>query len=188
MSVYFIDNEIGGLLLDLGGPVSAAKINVYSWHMCMNEGFSDPLRAAHRERAAQNYVLYGFGGDEPPERGESPAESGWTLISRVNSDDYFGLSGVQRPTQQASSISSARGSLGRFRHLLWIVQPTSGRNHDGSDQSFDTFFGEIDVYAAEWRSGWRHHSDHGAADCREPLAEERITAVQTPVGRFRRRQ
>jgi hypothetical protein len=65
------------------------------------------------------------------------------------SDDYFGLSVVQRPAQQASSISSARGSLGRFRHLLWIVQPTSGRNHDGSDQSFNTFFGEIDVYAAE---------------------------------------
>jgi hypothetical protein len=148
-SVYFTDNEIGGLLLDLGGPVSVAKINVYSWHLCMNEGFSDPLRAAHRERAAQNYVLYGFAGDEPPERGESPAESGWTLIAQVNSDDYFGLSGVQRPAQQASSISSARGSLGRFRHLLWIVQPTSGRNHDGSDLSFSTFFGEIDVYAAE---------------------------------------
>jgi hypothetical protein len=78
-----------------------------------------------------------------------PAELGWTLIARVNSDDYFGLSGVQRPAQQASSISSTRGSLGRFRHLLLIAQPTSGRNHDGSDLSFNTFFGEIDVYAAE---------------------------------------
>jgi len=49
--------------------------------------------------------------------------------------------------QQASSISSARGTLGKYRHLLMIVQPTTGIDDDGTQQNFGTFFGEIDVYA-----------------------------------------
>ncbi len=53
-----------------------------------------------------------------------------------------------RPPQQASSISSARGTLGKYRHLLMIVQPTTGIDDDGTQQNFGTFFGEIDVYAA----------------------------------------
>jgi hypothetical protein len=148
-SVYFTDGQVGGLVVDLGCVVPVRNVNVYSWHLCMNPGFVRQLRDAHRERAAQNYILYGSSADEPPEVGPEPADSGWTLIARVNSDEYFGLSGVRRPAQQASSISSARGSLGRFRHLLWIVQPTAGVNYDGSVLNFGTFFGEIDVYAAE---------------------------------------
>lgn len=146
-SLYFADNETGGLLLDLGKPITVSKINVYSWHRCLNPGFDPGLREAHRERAAQNYVLYGSVGDEPPAVGDAPTASGWTLIARVNSDEYFGLAGIARPAQQASSITSARGTLGQYRHLLFVVQPTPGMNHDGRELNFTTFFGEIDVYA-----------------------------------------
>lgn len=146
-SLYFADNETGGLLLDLGRPITVSKVNVYSWHRCLNPGFDPGLREAHRERAAQNYVLYGSADDAPPAIGETPTASGWTLIARVNSDEYFGLAGIARPAQQASSITSARGTLGHYRHLLFVVQPTPGMNHDGRELNFTTFFGEIDVYA-----------------------------------------
>ena len=155
-SLYFTDNQTGGLLIDLGRAVPVTKVNVYSWHRCMNPGFPDDIRQAHRERAAQNYVLYGHAGDEPPvvpaeaaflTDPADPASTEWTLIARVNSDVYFGLTGIARPAQQASSISSARGTLGTYRHLLMIVQPTPGIDDDGSEQNFSTFFGEIDVYA-----------------------------------------
>lgn len=146
-SLYFADNETGGLLLDLGRPITVSKVNVFSWHRCLNPGFEPDLREAHRERAAQNYVLYGSADDEPPPVGETPTAAGWTLIARVNSDEYFGLAGIARPAQQASSITSARGTLGHYRHLLFVVQPTPGMNHDGRELNFTTFFGEIDVYA-----------------------------------------
>ncbi|MDA1039993.1 MAG: hypothetical protein O3A37_06875 [Planctomycetota bacterium] len=148
-SLYFADNETGGLLLDLGKRITVSKVNVYSWHRCLNPGFNPDLREAHRERAAQNYVLYGSADDEPPTVGDLPTAAGWTLIARVNSDEYFGLAGIARPAQQASSITSARGALGQYRHLLFVVQPTPGMNHDGRELNFTTFFGEIDVYADE---------------------------------------
>jgi ferric-dicitrate binding protein FerR (iron transport regulator) len=146
-SLYFADNETGGLLVDLSQPTTVKKVNVYSWHRCLNPGFGPALREAHRERAAQNYVLYGSAATEPPTVDGSPADAGWTLIARVNSDEYFGLAGIARPAQQASSITSARGPLGEYRHLLFVVQPTPGVNHDGRELNFTTFFGEIDVYA-----------------------------------------
>lgn len=146
-SLYFTDGDTGAVVIDLGVAVSLSKVNVFSWHLCRNPGFPQDLREAHRERAAQNYVLYGFVGDEAPDVGDDPAAAGWTLIARVKSDEYFGLTGISRPAQQASSIASARGSIGRFRHLLFVVQPTKGTNHDGSKLDFGTFFGEIDVYA-----------------------------------------
>jgi hypothetical protein len=146
-SLYFADNETGGLLLDLGRPITVSKVNVYSWHRCLNPGFDPDLREAHRERAAQNYVLYGSADDKPPAVGDTPTAAGWTLIARVNSDEYFGLAGIARPAQQASSITSAHGTLGEYRHLLFVVQPTPGMNHDGRELNFTTFFGEIDVYA-----------------------------------------
>ena len=147
-SLHFANDETGGILIDLGAAVPVTKVNVYSWHSCMNRGFPEDRRQAHRERAAQNYVLYGHAGDEPPGVAADPTSSGWTMIARVNSDAYFGLTGTARPPQQASSISSARGTLGKYRHLLMIVQPTTGIDDDGTQQNFGTFFGEIDVYAA----------------------------------------
>ena len=92
-------------------------------------------------------MLYGSAATEPPAVDNDPADAGWTLIALVNSDEYFGLAGIARPYQQASSITSARGTLGHYRHLLFVVQPTPGMNHDGRELNFTTFFGEIDVYA-----------------------------------------
>jgi len=146
-SLYFFNEDMGGLHVDLGQEVAVAKVNVFSWHRCRNPGFPPDLREAHRERAAQNYVLYAHSGAEPPEVGANPAATGWTLVARVNSDEYFGLTGTARPAQQASSITSARGAIGTFRHLLFVVQPITGIDHDGTERDFSTFFGEIDVYA-----------------------------------------
>ena len=146
-SLYFLDGDTGAIVVDLGSTVAVKKINVFSWHLCRNPGFPADLRVAHRERAAQNYVIYGSSATEAPAVGDDPAAAGWTLIARVDSDQYFGLTGGKRPAQQASSIASARGSLGSFRHLLFVVQPTTGINHDGRELDFGTFFGEIDVYS-----------------------------------------
>jgi hypothetical protein len=146
-SLHFANDQTGGILIDLGESADVTKINVFSWHRCLNPGFEPQIREAHRERAAQKYVLYGSAESEPPQAGDDPLKKGWTLIARVNSDEYFGLVGIARPAQQASSITSARGTLGRYRHLLFMVQPTAGVNHDGRELNFATLFGEIDVYA-----------------------------------------
>ena len=62
--------------------------------------------------------------------------SAWTRITRVNSDQFFKVNErLDRPAQQACSITAASGNLGRFRYLLWHTK--------GS-----TFFGEFDVYGA----------------------------------------
>jgi len=148
-SLYFADGEEGGLVLDLGGEVDVRKVNVYSWHRCLNPGFPAALREAHRDRAAQHYVLYGRADDPVEAAVGRTIHASWTFLARVNSDEHFGLTGIDRPAQQASSVSSARGMLGRFRYLLFVVQPTVGTNHDGQLLEFGTFCGEIDVYGEE---------------------------------------
>jgi hypothetical protein len=150
-SLYFADGEEGGLVLDLGGEVDVRKVNVYSWHRCLNPGFPASLREAHRDRAAQHYVLYGRGEDPSAGPEGTAAHASWTFVARVNSDEHFGLTGIDRPAQQASSVTSARGTLGRFRYLLFVIQPTVGTNHDGQPLAFGTFCGEIDVYGEEPR-------------------------------------
>jgi len=144
-SLYFADGEEGGLVLDLGVETAVRKVNVYSWHRCLNPGFPAHVRKAHRERAAQHYLLYGRGADPETDDG-STAAAPWTFIARVNSDEYFGLLGGDRPAQQASSVTAVAGPIGRFRYLLFVVQPTVGMNHDGKPLEFGTFCGEIDVY------------------------------------------
>ena len=144
-SVYFARSEAGCLLVDLGAKVSVTKVNAYSWHR-------NVFMEGDHVRATQKYDLYGFAGDAAPAIGESPSASGWTPIARVNTDSYFGLSRESRPAQQATSITAARGTLGRFRYLLWVMQPTRDEAQPGDEWSREldnTFFGEIDVYAAE---------------------------------------
>lgn len=149
-SLYFADGEEGGLVIDLGADVAVTKINVYSWHRCLDLGFPAAVREAHRERAAQHYAVYGRADDAGDASalgapGQQPG-AGWSLIARVNSDRHFGLVGSQRPAQQASSLTSARGPLGRFRYLMFVVEPITGMDHDGALHEFGTFCGEIDVY------------------------------------------
>ncbi|MFN0076839.1 MAG: FecR domain-containing protein [Prosthecobacter sp.] len=137
-SVYFERNSDGRLLLDLGRPVQITKVNTYSWH----QGGAQP---EHRYRAQQSYVLYGFAGDVPPSAADDPEATGWTLIARVNTDEFFGVKDrLDRPPQQGCSIASPNGALGRYRHLLWHVLPMLEPERD---ITVHTLYGEIDVYA-----------------------------------------
>lgn len=149
-SLYFAAGEEGGLVLDLGAEVALTKINLYSWHRCLDPGFPAAVRESHRERAAQHYTIYGRAGDPAEETdlvtAARQAGAGWTLIARVNSDRHFGLVGSQRPAQQASSVTSAHGPLGRFRYLMFVIEPITGIDDDGELRNFGTFCGEIDVY------------------------------------------
>ena len=136
-SVYFANNVDGMLLLDLSRAISIARINSYSWHQ--NGTFAD-----QRVRAVQKFGLYGFAGDQAPPTEGRLTESGWTLIARVNSDEFFRVTEPRdRPAQQACSISGAHGLVGRYRFLLWEFQGTQGPNTRDTNP---TFYGEIDVH------------------------------------------
>ena len=128
-SAFFRARPGGSFLVDLGRTIAISRINSYSWHQ-------HTKIEEHRERARQRFVLYGYAGDEPPDLNRSPTESGWTRIARVNSDRFFRVNNrLDRPAQQACSISAAEGNIGRFRYLLWEVRES-------------TFYGEIDVHGS----------------------------------------
>ena len=66
----------------------------------------------------------------------SPRRAGWNRIARVNTDRFFEVhEPLERPAQQACSITAARGEIGRFRYLLWVTEGY-------------TFFGEFDVFGS----------------------------------------
>jgi len=128
-SAFFEDGSRGRFLIDLGRVISVTKVNSYSWHQ--HETLEE-----HRHRALQRFTLYGFSGDKLPDKSLLPRRAGWTRIARVNSDRFFGVAEpLERPAQQACSITAAHGEIGRFRYLLWLV--------DGR-----TFFGEFDVFGS----------------------------------------
>ena len=128
-SAFFQDHTSGGLLMDLGSVVAISRINSYSWHQ-------HETNESHRHRARQRFTLYGYSGDQLPDLTRPPRESGWTRIARVNSDRFFEVTTpLDRPAQQASSITAAQGEIGQFRYLLWEV-------------SGNTFFGELDVFGS----------------------------------------
>jgi hypothetical protein len=127
-SASFASQGQKALFMDLGQEISVSKVNTYSWHQ-------HPAIEAHRARATQHYTLYGFTGEGVPDFSRHPGGwFGWQRIARVNSDEFFRVNEfLERPAQQACSITAARGDLGRYRYLLWVV-------------SGSTFFGEFDVY------------------------------------------
>ena len=127
-STFFQDHSWGTLLVDLGRDVNVAVINSYSWHQhrAMEE---------HRERARQRYTVFGWAGNGSPDLKKAPEQEGWIRIARVNTDKFFDVHDrLDRPSQQAVSITSASGQLGEYRYLLFEVF-----GH--------TLFGEIDVHA-----------------------------------------
>lgn len=127
-STFFQDHSWGTLLVDLGRDVNVAVINSYSWHQhrAMEE---------HRERARQRYTVFGWAGNGSPDLKNAPEQPGWIRIARVNTDRFFKVHDrLDRPAQQAVSITSADGQLGEYRYLLFEVF-----GH--------TLFGEIDVHA-----------------------------------------
>lgn len=133
-SAFFEDLSTGSFLVDLGQVISITSINSYSWHQ-------HDTNESHRQRARQEFTLYGYSDDPLPDLTRGPAETGWTRIARVNSDQFFGVAELRdRPAQQACSITAAQGEIGRFRYLLWEVH----RN---------TLFGELDVFGSPNLSG-----------------------------------
>ncbi len=133
-SAFFETGSEGRFLIDLGTTVAIDRINSYSWHQ-HNE------IAEHRERARQEYTLYGFPGDQLPDLSEPLEQTDWTRIARVNSDEFFRVNQrLDRPAQQASSISAATGPIGEFRYLLWDLKGNS-------------FYGEIDVFGTPRNDG-----------------------------------
>ena len=148
-SCFFWDNGEGKILLDLGKVAAVRKINTYSWHLYEKVPPGHDMRDV---RATQRYTLYGYAGDMPPATAGNPATHGWTLISRVDTDEFFTVPPIRnRPPQQAVSITGNDGAVGRYRFLLWAVQPThaEGPTDDPKIPSANqnTFFGEFDVYA-----------------------------------------
>ena len=137
-SVFFANNESGLLLMDLGQKVSVTKVNTYSWHR-------NALAENDCARAVQKFSLYGFAEDTLPSTDGVLEDRGWEFIGSVNTDDFFGGEVPQlRPEQQASSITAASGSLGRYRYLLWQVRPSQ---NGPTSADYNTFYGEFDVYA-----------------------------------------
>jgi hypothetical protein len=137
-SVFFADNTEGSILLDLGTPVLVEKVNTYSWH-------KRPLLKDIRYRAQQSYRLYGSAAAAPPPVTGDPEVSGWTPIARVNTHEFFGVRQLpDRPAQQACSITSQAGPIGRYRFLLWAVEPILLPDNQFLNH---TFYGEFDVFA-----------------------------------------
>ncbi len=137
-SVFFKEESHGGFLFDLGCPAEISKINTYSWHQSR-------FRTENRVRATQKYTAWGFKGDDPPAAERPSAAAGWERIARIDTDNFFDVvAPLDRPAQQACSITSQSGSLGRYRFLLFEVHPTIAPHDDDVDH---TFYGEIDIFA-----------------------------------------
>ncbi len=142
-SLFFLEHSTGLIVVDLGQRTSLSMINTYSWHRSDSQWHKHWAISDKRcsDRAVQKYDLYGYAGDEMPQLQQPLANSGWQLISQVNTDDFFHVdSDGVRPPQQASSV---RGALGSYRYLLWAVRPSIGCL---PITEFSTFYGEIDIF------------------------------------------
>jgi len=128
---FFFDagSDGGRILMDLGEAIEIAQVNTYSWHS--------------NTRGPQVYNLYASDGTDPkfnaePNASTHPATCGWTLIAEVDTRPKQGDNGGQ----YAVSISGSRGTLGKFRYLLFDSVPT-----ETDDPWGNTFFSEVDVVA-----------------------------------------
>ncbi|MCC6235151.1 MAG: hypothetical protein IT580_21080 [Verrucomicrobiales bacterium] len=128
---FFAAGSTGGrILVDLQGIRSIAQVNTYSWHA--------------GERGPQVYTLFAAAGTEPgftlgSAESPDPDSAGWTRVAivdtRPSNREQFG-------GQHAVSVADTDPAtdLGRFRYLLFVVQPTHA-----SGPFAQTFLGEIDV-------------------------------------------
>jgi hypothetical protein len=119
----------GRFQMDLGSAIDIAQVNTYSWHP--------------NTRGPQVYRLWASDGADPkfnsaPKTNLDPATCGWKLITTVDTRSKDGNDGGQFGV----SITDARGSLGRFRYLLFDCFVT-----ETADEFGNTFYSEIDVVA-----------------------------------------
>ena len=119
----------GRLQIDLGSVIDIAQVNTYSWHP--------------NTRGPQVYRLWASDGANPdfnpaPKTKVDLATHGWKLITVVDTRSKDGDDGGQFGV----SIVDSRGSLGRFRFLLFDCYVT-----ETADEFGNTFYSEIDVIA-----------------------------------------
>ncbi|MCA9171489.1 MAG: hypothetical protein KDB23_27665, partial [Planctomycetales bacterium] len=116
----------GRILVDLNQLSEVAQINTYSWHS--------------GSRGPQVYTLYAASGADGfnPQDTSQPdlVAAGWTRLADVDTRPASGTAGGQ----YGVSMFARRGALGKFRYLLFDIQPT-----DKDDPFGHTFFSEIDV-------------------------------------------
>jgi hypothetical protein len=117
----------GRFQMDLGSVIDIAQVNTYSWHP--------------NTRGPQVYRLWASDGADPgfnpaPKTSIDLAKSGWKLITVVDTRSKEGDDGGQFGV----SIADARGSLGKFRYLLFDCYVT-----ETADEFGNTFYSEIDV-------------------------------------------
>jgi hypothetical protein len=127
-NVFFRAGSSGGRFrLDLGAAIDVAQVNTYSWHP--------------NSRGPQLYKLYAAEGSETkldldPKRGVDPATRGWKFIATVSTLPQQGEDGGQ----YGVSVRDSRGSLGKYRYLLFDCYVTELYDNWGN-----TFYSEIDV-------------------------------------------
>ena len=119
----------GRFLFDFAAIIEIAQVNTYSWHS--------------GSRGPQLYNVFASDGSDPkfnpePDGRTDPASCGWKLIATVDTRPKQGDPGGQ----YGVSIVDSRGTLGKFRYLLFDVVPT-----ETDDPWGNTFFSEINVVA-----------------------------------------
>jgi hypothetical protein len=119
----------GRFQMDLGSVIDIAQVNTYSWHP--------------NTRGPQVYKLWASDGGDPkfnsaPKSNTDPVNCGWKLITVVDTRSKEGNDGGQFGV----SITDARGSLGKYRYLLFDCYVT-----ETGDEFGNTFYSEIDVIA-----------------------------------------
>jgi hypothetical protein len=130
-SFFDADTDGGRFLIDLGSVIEVAQVNSYSWHP--------------GSRGPQVYNLYASDGADPkfnsaPDAKTDPKAAGWKLVASVDTRPKQGEEGGQFGV----SITDARGSLGKYRYLLFDCVPT-----ETDDPWGNTFYSEVDVVAKE---------------------------------------
>ena len=115
----------GMLLLDLKKVTDVTRISTFSWHP--------------QERAQQVYTVYGNDQESSDHVDEM---TGWKLIARVDTRRKEGDQGGF----YAVSIEREGVTLGRYRYLLFKIEPT------GKGAANHTFYSEIDVVSTEDRN------------------------------------
>jgi hypothetical protein len=133
-NVFFAAGTQHGMIaVDLGMIVELSEIVTYSWHP--------------ENRAPQVYTVYAATGDEPdfdfPQSVEVIAGMPqWTKIASADT-----RSAKRNGGQHAARIYRAQGTIGKFRHLVFVVNATQP-----DDRFSHTFFSEVDIIAASAES------------------------------------
>ena len=157
-SFFFAQSSQGGrLLVDLGEASNLKQVNTYSWH----PGTRGPqvYRLFAAEGSAKDFVA-------KPGKGSDPEKAGWTLIASVDTRPKEGEPGGQ----YGVSIADPRGTLGKFRYLLFDISPT-----ETDDPFGNTFFSAIDI-----RDGKRHAAGPASIAAKVGKYEIVFDTAETP--------